>query len=125
MKKIFLAAIFALTILIPAKNCAAADIWVDSRNDEGVDIYVVDETIKNISADDNRAFSVSVKEVRGEQLLKNIRWTFIKFGDEFWRYQTTDMDGEHLTVVIPRNAIFEFCIEKLGLSYSAVENWYY
>lgn len=126
MKKIFLAVILALTVfLIPAKNCAASDIWVESWNDEGVDIYVVDETIKNISVENNRAFSVSVKEVKGGQLLKNVQWTFSKFSDDFWRYETSEMDGEHLTVVIPRNAIFEFCMEKLGWSFSVVDFWYY
>jgi hypothetical protein len=125
MKKFLFAVAMALMIFVPVQICAATDIWVTHWENSNVDIYVVEDTLKNISADDNRVFSVSVKEVRGGQLLKNIQWTFIKFAEEFWRYQTDDMDGEHLTVVTPRNDIFEFCMEKLNWAYKIEDLWYY
>ena len=126
MKKFFLAVILILTIFsTPARNCEATDIWVESWSAEKVDIYIIEETIKNISAENTRAFSVSIKKVQGEKLLQTVSYTFSKFEDGFWRYESSKMDGEHLTVVIPRNRIFEFCMENLGWSYQIEDFWYY
>ncbi len=126
MKKFFLAVIFTLTIFFtPARNCEATDIWVENWSAENIDIYIIEETIKNISAENNRAFSVSIKKVQNNQLLKTLNYTFSKFENDFWRYESSEMDGEHLTVVIPRNPIFEFCMKNLGLSYQIEDYWYY
>lgn len=122
--KNFFTIIFVLTIFfIPAKICAAADIWVAHWNEENVDIYVVEETISGNSAKDY--FSVSTKEVRGGQLLQNVKWEFSKFQNDMWRYETSTMDGTHTTVVIPRNMIFEFCMNRLGWNYKIVDFYYY
>lgn len=123
--KNFLTIIFLLTIFFPAKICAASDIWVDYWTDSRIDVYVIEESLKDISAPENLAFKVSTKEVRNGQLLKIVHWNFTKLGDDFWRFETSEMDGEHLTVVLPRHAIFEFCMNKLGWTYSVVESWYY
>ena len=123
MKK-FLTIIFVLTIFfIPAKICAAADIWVEHWNEENADIYVVEETISGNSA--QNYFSVSTKKVRGGQLLQSIQWKFSKYQNDFWRYETSTMDGSHTTAVITRNAIFEFCMERLGWNYKIVDFYYY
>ena len=125
MKKI-LTIIFALIIFfVPAKNCAAADIWVDYWRDSRIDVFVIEESLKDVSAPENLAFKVSTKEVRNGQLLQIVQWHFTKLGDDFWRFETSEMDGEHLTVVIPRHAIFEFCMNRLGWNFSAVDSWYY
>ena len=122
--KNFLTVIFVLTIFfIPAKICAAADIWVEHWNEENADIYVVEETISGNSA--QNYFSVSTKKVRGGQLLQSIQWKFSKFQNDMWRYETSTMDGSHTTAVITRNAIFEFCMERLGWNYRIVDFYYY
>ncbi|MBQ7706025.1 MAG: hypothetical protein IJT73_11490, partial [Selenomonadaceae bacterium] len=101
MKKIFLAVIFTLTIFFtPARNCEATDIWVAHWNEENVDIYVMDETIKNVSSTGYTAFSVSTKKVRDGQLVQNIKWIFSKLNGDMWRYETNTMDGSHTTAVL-------------------------
>lgn len=34
------------------------------------------------------------------------------------------MDGRHTTVVMPKNRIFEFCMDALGWSYTIKDVWY-
>ena len=121
MKKIFLMTIFA-TLIFSASTCAAKDVWVERWQSEGIDIYVMDDTI--VGNDNRNYFSVSVKQVRNGRLDKVVNWKFSKFRDDMWRYETSNMDGTHTTVVIPRNKIFEFCMNQLGWSYR-VNGMYY
>ena len=123
MKKIFLIVATALIFFTPARS-SAADVWVDYWNSEGVDIYVVDETIIKIS--DYTAFSVTTKKVADGQLKQVTKWTFGKSpANGMWRYETSEMDGEHFTAVLYRNRIFEFCMKNLGWGYKIEDMWYY
>ena len=127
MKKLLIAMIFsaASVLSIHAANCEAADVWVDHWNAENVDIYVMDETLRNGTSETGRYFKVSTKEVRNGQLQKIINWSFSQYKSDMWRYETSAMDGSHTTVVIPRNGIFEFCMNRLGWSYRIEDYWYY
>ena len=122
MNKIFFLTIF-VTLIFTAEICAAKDIWVDNWEGEGVDVYVMDDTI--IANDAKNNFSVSTKMVHNGQLSRVLNWHFSKYQDDMWRYETDSMDGTHTTVVTPRNKIFEFCMKKLGWSYKIVDFWYY
>ena len=126
MKKFVLFAILSVMMFLSSYNdCKAKDIWVAHWASENVDIYVMDDTIINDSSNDSRCFKVSTKRVRDGKLLNVINWEFIKYESDMWRYETSTMDGLHATVVIPRNAVFEFCMNQLGWSYRIQEYWYY
>ena len=122
MKKIFLMTIFA-TLIFSASTCAAKDIWVDTWEGEGVEVYVMDDTI--VGNDNRNYFSVSTKLLHNGKLSRRLTWKFSKFRNDMWRYETNTMDGTHTTVVIPRNKVFEFCMNQLGWSYKIVDMWYY
>ena len=124
MRQIFFAATFAVTLIV-AQTCAAQDIWVAHWNAENVDVYAMDDTITSGTSDTGRYFKVTTKFVRGGQLLEVVNWSFSKFRDDMWRYETSTMDGTHTAVVIPRSPLFEFCMGKLGWSYKVVDMWYY
>ncbi|MBQ6976900.1 MAG: hypothetical protein IJQ16_10185 [Selenomonadaceae bacterium] len=123
MKKIIFTLTIFVALIFSAATCAANDVWVDSWGSEGVDIYVMDDTI--IGNNDRNYFSVSTKKVRNGKLIQVVQWKFSKFRGDMWRYETSTMDGSHTTVVIPRNKIFEFCINRLGWSYRIEGNYYY
>ncbi len=110
-------------LIISASTCAAKDVWVESWQSEGTDIYVMDDTIKGNNSYDY--FSVTVKKVRNGQLLQTVIWKFSQVRGDFWRYETSTMDGTHTTVVMPRNKIFEFGMGQLGWSYRIENNYYY
>lgn len=121
--KIFLAAIFSLIML--SGRVQATDILVSRQNTENVNVYVyvMDDTV--IAADTHDAFNVTVKYVKDGKLNRVVIWKFSKWRDDMWRYETSEMDGLHTTVVIPKNAIFEFCMDKLNWHYRIVDNYYY
>ena len=123
MKKIILAVTLISTLIFSVSICAAKDIWVDRWESEGVDIYVTG-TIKY--SDKKNYFTVSTKQARNGKVVQVINWKFSKHGEDMWRYETDTMDGNHTTVVIPQNKLFEYCMAKLGWSYKIVDNmWYY
>lgn len=124
MRQIFFALTFAVTLIF-AENCAAADIWVEHWNSENIDVYAMDDTITSGTSDTGNYFKVTTKFVRNGQLLEVVNWSFSKFHDDMWRYETSKMDGQHTTVVIPRNPLFEFCMDRLDRSYKIVDMWYY
>ena len=112
-----------VTLIFSASICAAKDIWVDTWEGEGVEVYVMDDTI--VGNDTRNYFSVSTKLLHNGKLSRSLTWKFSKFRDDMWRYETNTMDGTHTTVVIPRNKVFEFCMNQLGWSYKIVDMWYY
>ena len=122
MKKFLLSTIF-VTLIFTSSICAAKDIWVDHWESEGVDVYVIDDTI--IANDAKNNFSVSTKMVHNGELSRVLTWNFSKYKNDMWRYETNSMDGSHTTVVTTRNKIFEFCMKNLGWSYKIVDFWYY
>ena len=122
MRKIFLAALFVIALTV-TQTCAAKDVWVEHWNSENVDIYVMDDTITSGSS--GNYFSVSTKMVTNGQLKQVVVWKFSKFRSSMWRYETSTMDGSHTTVVMPRNMVFEFSMNKLGWSYTTDGHYYY
>ena len=122
MRKIFLAALFVIALAV-TQTCAAKDVWVAHWNSENVDIYVMDDTITSGSS--GNSFSVSTKMVTNGQLKQVVVWKFSKFRSSMWRYETSTMDGSHTTVVMPRNMVFEFSMNKLGWSYTTDGHYYY
>lgn len=123
---IFLMTVFLSTaFFLPTYTCEAKDVWVEHWNYEDVDIYVMDDTITSGSSGNSKYFNVSVKEVRNGELLDTVQWKFIKYKTDMWRYETNRMKGTHTTVVIPKNQIFEFCMDALGWPYTIKEFWYY
>ena len=127
MKKLILMILVFATALFsfPERNCEAADIWVDHWKSENVDIYVMDDTLRNGTSATGRYFNVSTKQVRNGKLQQVISWSFSQYKSDMWRYETSTMDGRHTTVVIPRNGIFEFCMNRIGWSYRIDGSWYY
>ena len=122
MNKILLTVTLIATLIFSASTCVAKDVWVDRNSYDGTDYYVMDDTIKG--NDSRNYFSVSVKQVRNGGLDKVVIWKFSKFRNDMWRYETSTMSGTHTTVVIPRNKIFEFCMERLGWHYSIDGSYY-
>ena len=123
MKKIFLfTLLMALIFSASVRNCEAKDVWVAHWNYENLDIYVMDDTINPTESGQQNYFSVSTKQVRNGKLIQTITWKFSKWREDMWRYETNTMDGKHTTVVIPRNGIFEFCMNSLGWTYQIREN---
>ena len=143
MKKIFsiTALILAVTVFLPTYICEAKDVWVSHWNSENIDVYVMDDTLRRFlryrkalqSIDkrdtkqlpDQRHFKVSTKNVRNGELLDIVNWTFLKYKTDMWRYETSTMDGTHMTVVLPGNQVFKFCMNALGWPYTVKEHWCY
>ena len=124
MRQIFFAVTFAVTMIF-VETCAAQDVWVAHWQSENIDVYATDDTITSGTSDTGKYFSVSTKFVSNGQLQKVVVWKFSQFDSEMWRYETSDMDGSHTTVVIPRSPLFEFCMDKLGWSYKIDDGYYY
>ena len=123
MRQILFAVTFVVALIFSANTCAAKDVWVAHWNSENVDIYAMDDTITSDTSGDY--FSVSTKFVTNGQLKQVVVWKFSKFRSSMWRYETSTMDGSHTTVVIPRSPLFEFCMNKLGWSYTTDGHYYY
>lgn len=121
MAKIFFAVMFA--VLTVSQTCAAADVWVDRWQSDGIDIYAADDSIKgDVSQSGDKYFTVSTKFVKGGKVQRVVKWTFSKYQSDMWRYETSAMDGTHTTVVIPRNPLFEFCMKKLRWQYTVTDD---
>ena len=125
MKRLLSVLVIAVVMACMLPSCEAEDVWVDHGRDSNIDIYVMDDTITCGTSSTGRYFDVTVKTVRDGQLLDVITWEFSKYKDDMWRFETSIMDGSHTTVVIPRNGIFEFCMDKLGWSYKILDSLYY
>ena len=121
MTKIFFAVMFA--VLTVSQTCAAADVWIEHWQSEGIDIYAADDSIKgDVSQSGDKYFTVSTKFVKGGEVQRVVKWTFSKYQSDMWRYETSAMDGTHTTVVIPRSPLFEFCMNKLRWKYTVTDD---
>lgn len=127
MKKIFsiTALILAVTVFLPTYICEAKDVWLSHWNSENIDVYVMDDTLRGDISDTKRQFKVSTKNVRNGELLDIVNWTFLKSETSMWRYETSTMDGRHMTAVLRGNQVFEFCMNALGWPYTVKEYWCY
>ena len=114
MRKIFLAVMFvALTV---TQTCAAKDIWVENHN--GVDVYVMNETITGNQTDTGaKQFTVSTKLVRNGQLVQTVHWNFDKFRTDDWQYTNSNAPDDRPVKIPYRNPLFEYCMNYLGWSY--------
>ena len=116
MRKILLLTLITTAIFV--QTCFAKDVWVDHWNYENVDIYVMDDTLRHGISDSGKWFAVSTKEVKNGKLQKVINWQFSQFHTDMWRYETSTMDGRHTTVVIPKSNLFEYCMNKIGWTFT-------
>lgn len=113
-------------IIIPfGHQTEAADVWVDHWNSEGIDVYVMDDTLSHGTNSTGRWFSISTKMVKNGRLKEVITWNFSKFKTDMWRYQTNTMDQSHTTVVLSGNKVFAYGMNKIGWSYEIREFWVY
>lgn len=113
-------------IIIPfGHQTEAADVWVDHWNSEGIDVYVMDDTLSHGTNSTGRWFSISTKMVENGRLKEVITWNFSKFKTDMWRYQTNTMDQSHTTVVLSGNKVFVYGMNKIGWSYEIREFWVY
>lgn len=124
MRGLIFAVMFIVALSI-AGTCAAQDVWVAHWNAENIDVYAMDDTITSGTSDTGKYFSVTAKFVSNGSLQKVVVWKFIKSRSDMWRYETSTMDGRHMTVVIPRSPLFEFCMDKLGWSYTIDGHYYF
>ena len=106
-------------IMVPnGQQTEAADVWVAHWNSEGIDVYVMDDTLSHGTSSTGRWFSISTKMVKNGHLKEVITWNYSKYKTDMWRYETNRMRGTHTTVVIPRSNIFEYCMDQIGWPYT-------
>lgn len=103
----------------------ATDVWVAHWSDDNIDIYVMNDTLTYGSDSNGKGFSIATKFVKNGQLQKVVTWHFGKFRDGMWRYRTNTMSGNHDTVVIPQNEVFEYGMNQIGWSYYIKDRFYY
>ena len=117
MKKFVFLFVFFI-MLINVNLVSAQDVWVDHWNYENVDIYVMNDTI-TIGKDNDgyRWFKVITKEVKNNELIKTIKWSYGEMSTE-WRYETSEMDGMHTNHVTKHDKVFQYCMKYLGWSYT-------
>ncbi|MBQ8919895.1 MAG: hypothetical protein IJ056_07310 [Acidaminococcaceae bacterium] len=127
MKRIMflLMAVAVMFFSMPNGACEAKDVWVEHWTQENVDVYVMDETIEYEENLDGKFFRVSTKEVRNGKVQGLVKWKFVKVGQEMWRYETSKMSGDNMTVVSPGNKVFDFCMKRIGWNYRTEDFWCY
>jgi len=101
----------------------ATDVWVDCWNSEGVDVYVMDDTLSYGTSSTERWFSISTKMVKNGRLKEVITWNYSKYQNDMWRYRKNTMN--HDTVVSPGDRVFAYCMNKIGWAYQVREYWVY
>lgn len=101
--------------LIGSFNSYATDVWI-ARNSDGVDIYIMDDTIKYGVTSTGKWVSLSTKKVRNGKLLEVGNTYYSKYKTDMWRYHTNKMSNNS-TVVIPKNNIFEYVMKTIGWGY--------
>ena len=67
-----------VVMLTSANTCAAQDVWVDHWNYENIDIYAMDDTLRDTSSSEYLSFEVSAKFVKNGQLQQVVNWEFLK-----------------------------------------------
>lgn len=114
-----------ITAAIYGKQAEAADVWVAHWDAEGIDVYVMDDTLSYGTSSTGRWFSISTKMVKNGRLKEVITWNYSKFQTDMWRYQTNTMDQSHDTVVSPSDKVFAYGMNKIGWPYKIREYWVY
>lgn len=133
MKKIFFAVMLIVTLTI-ANICAAQDVWGGHWNSKGVDIYIMDETIRDTtppSAHDYRSFEVSIKLVNNGEVQDILTYSYDEVTNKPWTHRLVKrMNGTVPPTVddllVPLGSkVFEFSIKQLGWSYTIKNGHYY
>ena len=115
----------AVCLFVSVNPCEAKDVWVDRWQNINADIYVMDETLAWEENLEGKFFRVSTKEVKNGKLKRIVKWKYIKYGQEMWRYETDQMSGNNMTVVSPRDKVFDFCMKRIGWKYRTEDFWCY
>ncbi len=119
--------IFVLIYLIlyacsgPSK---AADVWVDHRASENVDLYVIEDTLASGREAYGPWVSVDVKRVQNGSLENVVTWRFFK-AESVWQYATNTMASGRRAGVLAPDRIFEYGMKQLDWSYSSDGMHYY
>lgn len=102
--------------LFGSPNSQATDVWV-AQNSNGIDIYVMDDTIKYGTNKTGRWFSVSTKRVRNGQLIGVSTTQYSKYKTDMWRYYIKTQQAGRFEPVTPKSQVFEYVMKDL--------RWYY
>ncbi|WP_143272189.1 hypothetical protein [Anaerovibrio sp. JC8] len=119
MKKLLLCftMMAAITLFYPQTFCHAEDIWVEHWNEEGCDIYVMDDTIIQGPNDENISFKVAVKQIKDGKLANVVICNFVRWPDEPWRFRTSESEDIDFPPVVANDPVFGYCMQQLGWEY--------
>ena len=109
--------------LFGSSNSQATDVWVSQYN--GVDIYVMDNTIRYSTNGKLRSFTVSTKRVRNGQLLSTTATEYSQYKNDMWRYYIKTQYAGRFAVLSPRSPVFEYVMDQLGWAYYIQGRYYY
>lgn len=109
--------------LFCSSNSQATDVWVSQYN--GVDIYVMDNTIRYSTNGKMRSFTVSTKRVRNGQLLSTTATEYSQYKNDMWRYYIKTQYAGRFAVLSPRSPVFEYVMDQLGWAYYIQGRYYY
>lgn len=109
--------------LFGSSNSQATDVWVSQYN--GVDIYVMDNTIRYSTNGKMRSFTVSTKRVRNGQLLSTTATEYSQYKNDMWRYYIKTQYAGRFAVLSPRSPVFEYVMDQLGWAYYIQGRYYY
>lgn len=117
--------LLGMLLVFTSQQVEAKDVWVDRWSSEGIDVYVMDDTLSSGTNSTGRWFSISTKMVVNGRLKEVITWNYTKFQTDMWRYKTNTMDQSHDTVVSPGDKVFAYGMNRLGWPYEVREFWVY
>lgn len=117
--------LLGMLLVFTGQQVEAKDVWVDRWSSEGIDVYVMDDTLSSGTNSTGRWFSISTKMVVNGRLKEVITWNYTKYQTDMWRYQTNTMDQSHDTVVSPGDKVFAYSMNRLGWPYEVKEFWVY
>lgn len=85
--------------------------------------YYADNTSieKTNSFKDNIIINVTVRNVKDNKLIDNVKWTFFKYKSDYWKY-TNSLNKANSTTILSSSGvpyvIFTFCAKKLNITIS-------
>ena len=97
----------------------ATDTWI--KTSEGMDFYVIDETVKKNGYPD--LFCVNVKLVKDGKIIKTEERMYAKFKSEYWTFGKDEEKNSPIRSFTYKDEIFEYCMGKLGWKYTVVDKY--